>query len=195
MLGSLLSRYKIKKLLENIYYSAGNSETSSVKSYLTEDYDITQNIVPLQPVPLTRCSSASSLPNTYNMEESWFVTPPPCFTSSGPVVMRTSPLENLLIEHPSMSVYHIHPRRPFSVRYVATPIYYINIYNRKFIDGCSMLTHSDISFPTVTHTLFLIEIINCVCRTWLVERCVLKKVFLKTHCILFNLRILALLYS
>lgn len=35
-----------------------------------------------------------------NMEESWFVTPPSCFTSQGPVNMETSPLENLLIEHP-----------------------------------------------------------------------------------------------
>ncbi|XP_034254060.1 mucin-1 isoform X2 [Thrips palmi] len=39
------------------------------------------------------------------LEESWFVTPPPCFTS-GSVPLETSPLENLLIEHPSMSVYH-----------------------------------------------------------------------------------------
>uniref|UniRef100_A0A1A9ZS21 ALMS motif domain-containing protein n=1 Tax=Glossina pallidipes TaxID=7398 RepID=A0A1A9ZS21_GLOPL len=40
------------------------------------------------------------------MDESWFVTPPPCFTSIGPINMETSPFENLLIEHPSMSVYH-----------------------------------------------------------------------------------------
>lgn len=52
-----------------------------------------------------RSESLSSLP-CLSMEESWFVTPPPCFTSSGPVVIETSPLENLLIEHPSMSVYH-----------------------------------------------------------------------------------------
>jgi hypothetical protein len=39
------------------------------------------------------------------MDESWFVTPPPCFTSTGPISVKTSPLENLLIEHPSMSVY------------------------------------------------------------------------------------------
>nr|XP_057909935.1 tumor protein p53-inducible nuclear protein 1 [Doryrhamphus excisus] len=45
-----------------------------------------------------------------SMEESWFVTPPPCFTgrSSQPVLVETSPLENLLIEHPSMSVYAHH---------------------------------------------------------------------------------------
>lgn len=45
-----------------------------------------------------------------SMEESWFVTPPPCFTGRGsqPVLLETSPLENLLIEHPSMSVYAHH---------------------------------------------------------------------------------------
>lgn len=51
-------------------------------------------------------SSSQQLPTVVNtMEESWFLTPPPCFTSTGPVHMETSPLENLLIEHPSMSVY------------------------------------------------------------------------------------------
>lgn len=39
------------------------------------------------------------------MQESWYLTPPPSFSSRGPVHMETSPLENLLIEHPSMSVY------------------------------------------------------------------------------------------
>lgn len=45
-----------------------------------------------------------------SMEESWFVTPPPCFTGRGskPILLETSPLENLLIEHPSMSVYTTH---------------------------------------------------------------------------------------
>lgn len=55
--------------------------------------------------PTSRSSSASSLP-CLSLEESWYITPPPCFTSAGPVRMETSPLENLLIEHPSMSVYH-----------------------------------------------------------------------------------------
>ncbi|XP_059475372.1 tumor protein p53-inducible nuclear protein 2 [Neocloeon triangulifer] len=50
--------------------------------------------------PRSRSHSVSAL------EESWFVTPPPCFNSQGPVELETSPLENLLIEHPSMSVYH-----------------------------------------------------------------------------------------
>lgn len=48
-----------------------------------------------------------------SMEESWFVTPPPCFTgySGQHVRLEPSPLENLLIEHPSMSVY-VHHRVP-----------------------------------------------------------------------------------
>lgn len=39
------------------------------------------------------------------MDGSWYVTPPPCFVARRPVHLETSPLENLLIEHPSMSVY------------------------------------------------------------------------------------------
>ncbi|XP_053183458.1 tumor protein p53-inducible nuclear protein 1 [Scomber japonicus] len=48
-----------------------------------------------------------------SLEESWFVTPPPCFGGrSQPVLLETNPLENLLIEHPSMSVYaHRSPPR------------------------------------------------------------------------------------
>uniref|UniRef100_A0A8C8RYZ2 Tumor protein p53 inducible nuclear protein 1 n=1 Tax=Pelusios castaneus TaxID=367368 RepID=A0A8C8RYZ2_9SAUR len=44
------------------------------------------------------------------MEESWFITPPPCFTAGGltTIKVETSPMENLLIEHPSMSVYAVH---------------------------------------------------------------------------------------
>lgn len=45
------------------------------------------NVLPSSPVPTS-------------MDESWFVTPPPCFTSTGPVNVEMSPLENLLIEHP-----------------------------------------------------------------------------------------------
>lgn len=48
------------------------------------------------------------------LEESWFVTPPPCFTAAGGSALKveTSPLENLLIEHPSMSVYAVHSACP-----------------------------------------------------------------------------------
>ncbi|XP_015213022.2 tumor protein p53-inducible nuclear protein 1 [Lepisosteus oculatus] len=48
--------------------------------------------------------------NPCTLEESWFITPPPCFTAGGqaPGLLETSPMENLLIEHPSMSVYAVH---------------------------------------------------------------------------------------
>ncbi|XP_078508295.1 tumor protein p53-inducible nuclear protein 2 isoform X1 [Lissotriton helveticus] len=51
--------------------------------------------------------SMPSQPDPCSMDESWFVTPPPCFTAEGPgpVNVESSPLEDLLIEHPSMSVY------------------------------------------------------------------------------------------
>ncbi|XP_039955579.1 uncharacterized protein LOC126755362 isoform X2 [Bactrocera neohumeralis] len=42
----------------------------------------------------------------FTMVDSWYMTPPPCFISTGPIYMEMSPFENLLIEHPSMSIYH-----------------------------------------------------------------------------------------
>jgi hypothetical protein len=42
-------------------------------------------------------------PNT--MDESFLLIPPSCFSSAS-IQLETSPIENLLIEHPSMSVYH-----------------------------------------------------------------------------------------
>lgn len=54
------------------------------------------------PAPSSRmCSPASTDSN------GWYVTPPSCFTAgSPPHAIEASPLEDLLIEHPSMSVYH-----------------------------------------------------------------------------------------
>ena len=53
-------------------------------------------------------SDASSQPEHLehpSVNECWIVTPPPCFVGSERGEITTSPLENLLIEHPSMSVY------------------------------------------------------------------------------------------
>ena len=52
-------------------------------------------------------SDISTLPDNACSGETWLITPPPCFTAGGnsPQHMEQSPLENLLIEHPSMSVY------------------------------------------------------------------------------------------
>ncbi|KAM6243406.1 tumor protein p53-inducible nuclear protein 2 [Spheniscus humboldti] len=60
---------------------------------------------PPGPLPLPAASPAPASPCL--MDESWFVTPPPCFTAEGPSPggVGSSPMEDLLIEHPSMSVY------------------------------------------------------------------------------------------
>lgn len=104
--------------------SEGNSEVSSDDGSDFQDIRLHSQLSGRQ--LLTRTSSSSSLPSINNMEESWFVTPPPCFTSAGPIHMETSPLENLLIEHPSMSVYHQHvhnrqQRYAASIRTVSPP--------------------------------------------------------------------------
>ncbi|XP_076827665.1 tumor protein p53-inducible nuclear protein 1 [Brachyhypopomus gauderio] len=94
--------------------------------------------VPDCPLRCSSCSSLESVPDTdpedggflrldraCDLEESWFITPPPCFTAGGRApVLETSPLENLLIEHPSMSVYAVYsssgpkdrPREPTILR-------------------------------------------------------------------------------
>ncbi|XP_028836932.1 tumor protein p53-inducible nuclear protein 1 isoform X2 [Denticeps clupeoides] len=79
------------------------------------------------PVRYSSCSSLDSDPEDggflrldadCSLEESWFITPPPCFTAGGkgPILLETSPLENLLIEHPSMSVYAVHTPRHHSAK-------------------------------------------------------------------------------
>uniref|UniRef100_A0A669R2Y6 Tumor protein p53 inducible nuclear protein 2 n=1 Tax=Phasianus colchicus TaxID=9054 RepID=A0A669R2Y6_PHACC len=62
---------------------------------------------PPAPVPAHTGSPTPTLPSPCLMDESWFVTPPPCFTAEepGPDGVGSSPMEDLLIEHPSMSVY------------------------------------------------------------------------------------------
>ncbi|CAH1371986.1 hypothetical protein MTP99_013484 [Tenebrio molitor] len=111
--------------------SEGNSKSSSVESLLSVDDDdgilivedspervvvVNRNHHPV-PALLSRTNASSPPPSSSTslpcspMETSWFLTPPPCFISQGPVHMETSPLENLLIEHPSMSVYVHHARR------------------------------------------------------------------------------------
>lgn len=51
---------------------------------------------------------SANLPAFYpnSMDDSWFLTPPECFSSVSSFQLESSPLENLLIEHPSMSVYY-----------------------------------------------------------------------------------------
>lgn len=65
-------------------------------------------------LPSLECLAEASESCFLPLEESWFITPPPCFTARGATALKveTSPLENLLIEHPSMSVYAVHGSCP-----------------------------------------------------------------------------------
>lgn len=59
----------------------------------------------MSPTSGSECGGSSRAgPERGCMDESWFVTPPPCFTAEG-ATAEASPMEDLLIEHPSMSVY------------------------------------------------------------------------------------------
>lgn len=62
------------------------------------------------------CFLSANLPSLYpsSMDDSWFLTPPECFSSVSSIQLESSPLENLLIEHPSMSVYYNFRRGPLN---------------------------------------------------------------------------------
>uniref|UniRef100_A0A1B6LM99 Tumor protein p53-inducible nuclear protein 1 n=1 Tax=Graphocephala atropunctata TaxID=36148 RepID=A0A1B6LM99_9HEMI len=84
---------------------SGTPVDSEEDDWLLVEASAIENDENMSVVRISRSASMSSLP-CHPMEESWFLTPPPCFTSTAPSGLETSPLENLLIEHPSMSVYH-----------------------------------------------------------------------------------------
>lgn len=99
-----------------VLISAESDEDSLDDIEVLNDHEVRVRRVPSVRA-LTRTSSSSSLhSNDIDVEESWFLTPPPCFTSTGPSNMRISPFENLLIEHPSMSVYNHAPTRRQLIR-------------------------------------------------------------------------------
>ncbi|XP_058535543.1 tumor protein p53-inducible nuclear protein 2 isoform X1 [Ochotona princeps] len=80
------------------------SEDDEVDGWLIIDLQDSYTAPGATAAPVGRPPPAPSL-----MDESWFVTPPACFTAEGPGLgparLQSNPLEDLLIEHPSMSVY------------------------------------------------------------------------------------------
>lgn len=81
------------------------------------------NYRPAANIDLGALSDVSSQPEQLehpSVDECWIVTPPPCFVGSEHVEVTTSPLENLLIEHPSMSVYY--PSHRVAPRIRLTPL-------------------------------------------------------------------------
>lgn len=92
------------------------------------DNSLTQSLY-APPSALSPCNSESSDGSTGHgsvvlMEESWYVTPPPCFTSIGPINMEASPFENLLIEHPRLVIFvlNTHGQVHFPKRYSPIPL-------------------------------------------------------------------------
>ncbi|XP_021372175.1 tumor protein p53-inducible nuclear protein 1-like isoform X1 [Mizuhopecten yessoensis] len=89
--------------IANPVYSDSDSETAS-------------NCHPASQTPSTPGSlspvghSRYCLNAKIGFHESWILTPPPCFTAGGATSSQVGmdPMENLLIEHPSMSVYNSH---------------------------------------------------------------------------------------
>ena len=64
---------------------------------------------------LSDSSSQIEIMNNPSRDELWLVSPPPCFTAR-PVEIKTGSMEDLLIEHPSMSVYNLRSRPPLHAR-------------------------------------------------------------------------------
>ncbi|XP_054164557.1 tumor protein p53-inducible nuclear protein 1-like [Oppia nitens] len=89
-----------------------NFKTANQLQTIAANYETTNTSVP-QTVDNNTCNAQtpqlidSPAPiGSHNMDESWFITPPPCFNSlCNTVIVETTPLENLLIEHPSISVF------------------------------------------------------------------------------------------
>lgn len=92
-----------------------NMELDSIDSSDFEENGIDSGFRPSSPESVfSACSGRSHA--TYRPKghgsEAWVVAPPPCFTGSqisDAEPLASSPLENLLIEHPSMSVYYSVP--------------------------------------------------------------------------------------
>jgi len=105
--------------LLNVSVSAGSSdEPSSDFECFRGPYVNTRDLLLLHDEACSEqgaLSDVSSQPEQLahpSMDECWLVTPPPCFMGSPQqAVVMSNPLEDLLIEHPSMSVYHPRHRR------------------------------------------------------------------------------------
>lgn len=107
------------------------------------DNSLTQSLY-APPSALSPCNSESSDGSTGHgsvvlMEESWYVTPPPCFTSIGPINMEASPFENLLIEHPRLVIFvlNTHGQVHFLKRYSPIPL---SLYTAHATANCARTT-------------------------------------------------------
>lgn len=86
--------------------ASGSEETSDFERFRGPFLSM-QEVDPQSDTTLSDISSQPEHVTHPSLEECWIVTPPPCFTAkeSNTDLIQAHPFENLLIEHPSMSVY------------------------------------------------------------------------------------------
>lgn len=109
---------RLEQLLLNLSTTSNNSKSDSSNASgseeTTSDFErfrgpflSMQDVDPQSDTTLSDVSSQPEHVTHPSLEECWIVTPPPCFTASesNTDLIQMHPFENLLIEHPSMSVY------------------------------------------------------------------------------------------
>ncbi|GIY42780.1 uncharacterized protein CDAR_453121 [Caerostris darwini] len=87
--------------------SEGNEIKRNTETFTQPKINVESRLNPLPLLDISNTSTPQSSPqlSPTKIEEGWFVAPPPCFTKKCTSTIEISPLEDLLIEHPSMSVY------------------------------------------------------------------------------------------
>lgn len=81
--------------------ASGQNDRATADNCMTRSLYVASNALKSSDDEMSEAAAtANGLETANKMDESWFITPPPCFTSVGPINMETSPYENLLIEHP-----------------------------------------------------------------------------------------------
>ncbi|CAL1279404.1 unnamed protein product [Larinioides sclopetarius] len=85
----------------------GNEVERKIETLSPPKLNPESRLIPLPLLDISNTSTPQSSPqlSPTKIEEGWFVAPPPCFTKNSTGMIEKSPLEDLLIEHPSMSVY------------------------------------------------------------------------------------------
>jgi hypothetical protein len=89
------------------------SPPQTITTHTDDDWVLLSKEEVLHTLPVQHCACGVPSPAAESMEASWYVTPPACFTDSSSNMSECKPssMENLLLEHPSMSVYHKRERR------------------------------------------------------------------------------------
>ncbi|GFQ94339.1 trp53inp1 [Trichonephila clavata] len=90
-----------------VFVDNNGNEVEKTETFTSLKFNTESRLNPLPLLDISNTSTPQSSPqlSPTKIEEGWFVAPPPCFTKNSTGMIEKSPLEDLLIEHPSMSVY------------------------------------------------------------------------------------------